>query len=224
MNKTVIQMSNMNLLEEIAKVSKKNNKQTEKQKKVMEAAVKLFAEKGYSNTSTSEIAKKAGVSEGTIFKHYGTKENLLLSIIVPFLKEFFPEMADELIDKHLKDNGSFEEFLRALLKDRSSFLSENREIFQVFIKELFYKEELRKELFPIIFEYGSNKINKVIDYFKIRGEIKNLPNKEIIKMITTMIGGTFISNFILLNKQSINEEEQENIISFILNGIDQSDK
>ena len=59
----------------IAQAKQLNNNQTVKQKKIVDAASKLFAEKGYSNTSTSEIAKLAEVSEGTIFKHYGTKDS-----------------------------------------------------------------------------------------------------------------------------------------------------
>lgn len=46
---------------------------TERQKKIVAAAIESFAEKGYSATSTKEIAQKAGVAEGTIFRHYKTK-------------------------------------------------------------------------------------------------------------------------------------------------------
>ena len=215
-------MVNNNLLDEMTKILEKSNKQTVKQKKIIEVAITSFAEKGYSNTSTSEIAKKAGVAEGTIFKHYGTKENLLLSIMVPFLKDFFPTMADELIGELMNDKCSFEEFLRALLTNRSAFFSENREIFQVFIKEMFYKEELRNELLPNVLEIGSNHLIKVIEVFKQRGEIRDIPNEIILKMLSTVIGGLFISNFVLLNKHSVSENEIEEAIFFILNGLGQS--
>lgn len=215
-------MVNNNLLDEMAKILEKSNKQTVKQKKIIEVAITSFAEKGYSNTSTSEIAKKAGVAEGTIFKHYGTKENLLLSIMVPFLKDFFPTMADELIGELMNDKRSFEEFLRVLLTNRSAFLAENREIFQVFIKEIFYKEELRNEFLPFVLEVGSNHLIKVIEAFKQRGEIRDIPNEIILKMLVTVIGGLFISNFALLNKHSVSENEIEEAIFFLLNGLGQS--
>lgn len=218
----VIQMVNNNLLDEMAKILEKSNKQTVKQKKIMEVAITSFAEKGYSNTSTSEIAKKAGVAEGTIFKHYGTKENLLLSIMVPFLKDFVPKMADDLFGELINDQCSFEDFLRALLTNRNAFLSENREIFQVFIKEIFYKEELRNELLPHVLEFGSHRLVKVIEIFKQRGEIKDIPNEAILKMLITVIGGMFISNFVLLNKHSISEKEIEEVVLFIRNGLGQS--
>ena len=218
----VISVKNHNLLGEMAKMLEKSNKQTVKQKKIIEVAIGSFAEKGYSNTSTSEIAKKAGVAEGTIFKHYGTKENLLLSIMVPFVKDFFPSKVDELMGSLMKDKCSFEEFLRALLTDRSAFLSENREIFRVFVKEVFYKEELRNELLPIALEVGSYHLKKVIGVFKQRDEIKDIPNEVIQKMLITVIGGMFVTNFVLLNKHSISENEIEDAIFFILQGLGQS--
>ena len=212
-------MGNQNLLNEMAKILEKSNKQTDKQKKIIEVAITCFAEKGYSNTSTSEIAKKAGVAEGTIFRHYGTKENLLLSIMVPFLKDFFPVMADELLGELMNDQTSLEDFLRALLKNRSAFLAENREIFQVFIKEIFYKEELRNELFSTVSSVASSHIIKVIEVFKRRGDIRDIPNELVLKMLMTVISGMFISNFVLLNKQTISEEEIEEAIIFITKGL-----
>lgn len=54
---------------------------TEKQENIINAALKLFAEEGYKSTSTSKVAKEAGVSEGLIFRHFGNKDGLLKAII-----------------------------------------------------------------------------------------------------------------------------------------------
>lgn len=54
---------------------------TEKQQKIIQAALKLFAMEGYASTSTSRVAKTAGVSEGLIFRHFGNKEGLLKAIL-----------------------------------------------------------------------------------------------------------------------------------------------
>ncbi len=53
---------------------------TEKQKKILNAALELFAEEGFAATSTSKVAKAAGVSEGLIFRHFKNKEGLLAAI------------------------------------------------------------------------------------------------------------------------------------------------
>jgi len=54
---------------------------TEKQTNILQAALQLFAEEGYNATATSKIARKAGVSEGLIFRHFGNKEGLLNAIM-----------------------------------------------------------------------------------------------------------------------------------------------
>lgn len=54
---------------------------TEKQEKILQAALLLFAKEGYNATSTNKVAKAAGVSEGLIFRHFGNKEGLLQAIL-----------------------------------------------------------------------------------------------------------------------------------------------
>ncbi len=48
---------------------------------IADAAEQLFAARGYEQTSTQLIARGAGVSEALIFKHFGTKDKLLESLI-----------------------------------------------------------------------------------------------------------------------------------------------
>jgi AcrR family transcriptional regulator len=48
---------------------------------ILGAALELFARKGYSATTTDQIARKARVSKGLIFNHFPSKQDLLLTII-----------------------------------------------------------------------------------------------------------------------------------------------
>ncbi len=49
--------------------------------KILESAIRLFAEKGFSGTTTREIAEKAGVNEALIFRYFSTKRDLYSAII-----------------------------------------------------------------------------------------------------------------------------------------------
>lgn len=51
-----------------------------KKDRIMEAALRIFAEKGFQDATIAEISKKAGVSEATVYEKFGTKEDLLFSI------------------------------------------------------------------------------------------------------------------------------------------------
>ncbi|PKV75912.1 TetR/AcrR family transcriptional regulator [Pontibacter ramchanderi] len=52
-----------------------------KREAILDAALKLFTESGVRATSTKSIATEANTSEALIFKHYGTKDHLLETII-----------------------------------------------------------------------------------------------------------------------------------------------
>jgi AcrR family transcriptional regulator len=54
---------------------------TDKKERILNAALELFANQGYAATSTSKIAKAAGVSEGLIFRHFKNKEGLLAALM-----------------------------------------------------------------------------------------------------------------------------------------------
>ena len=220
--KEVILLSRYNLLEAMVAQTKSTKKTTDKQQKIVETAIKFFAEKGYANTSTSEIAKTAEVSEGTIFRHYGTKDNLLISIIVPFLKESIPAMAEEAFNDIMSDNVySFEDFLRALLKNRSAFIEDNKEIFQIVIKEILYNEALRNELIPYFAENIGKRLLKVIGIYQERGELNDVPREIIQRMVFTSVVGYFVTRFVLLPDTQKRDEEAEieHIVRFVMDGI-----
>lgn len=211
-------LNNINLFNEI--LSTQTAKRTVKQQRIVETAVRLFAEKGYSNTSTAEIAKVAEVSEASIFKQYGTKDNLLLYLIIPYIKEFFPAKADEAIDQIFNQADlTFEGFLRGFLNNRIAFIMENKEIFQVLVKEIIYKEELKNELLPYVFKVATPRLTKFIELFQERGELIDIPVDRILKVLFTFIGGFIASRFVLLNMDLISDEEIEDAIRFIMNGI-----
>ena len=107
-------MSEHSWIQELLQIGGKEGQFSEKQLKILEAAVEMFAEKGYAATSTSEIAKKAGVAEGTIFRHYKTKKDLLLAIVTPTLfHSVAPFLAKEFV-REVFDNEyeTYEQFLR----------------------------------------------------------------------------------------------------------------
>lgn len=54
--------------------------ETRKRAAILSAATRLFAGKGFANTTTSEIAREAGVAEGTLYHHFGGKDDIFLTI------------------------------------------------------------------------------------------------------------------------------------------------
>ncbi|MBN2644429.1 MAG: TetR/AcrR family transcriptional regulator [Desulfuromonadaceae bacterium] len=58
-----------------------------KREKIIDAAIDLFAEQGFSLTSTAEIATRAGVAQGTLFYHFKNKEGILHEVLHRLLEK-----------------------------------------------------------------------------------------------------------------------------------------
>ena len=63
---------------------------------LLDAAMAVFAEKGYRNTRLEEIAEAAGVTKGTIYHYFSTKEELLLRAIEHHHERSFGQLEEEL--------------------------------------------------------------------------------------------------------------------------------
>ncbi len=81
-----------------------------KKDRIMEAALGIFAEKGFQSATISEISRKAGVSEPTIYEYFGNKEALLFAI-----PEKISSESQEITRQVLPHIKSPEEKIRAIL-------------------------------------------------------------------------------------------------------------
>lgn len=64
-----------------------------KRSAILSAATRAFASKGFRETSTTDLAQMTGVAEGTVFYHFGNKENLFLAVLDHVRQEFQLEFA-----------------------------------------------------------------------------------------------------------------------------------
>ena len=53
----------------------------ERKLQILRVAVRLFSQRGFSGTTTREIAQAAGVSEAMVFRHFATKQELYAAIL-----------------------------------------------------------------------------------------------------------------------------------------------
>ena len=72
----------------------------ERRQQLLQVAMRLFSEKGFSGTTTKEIAAAAGVSEATVFKHFDNKDELYAAILDhKACSRNFSNPFDEIADK-----------------------------------------------------------------------------------------------------------------------------
>ena len=63
---------------------------------LMEAARSVFCEHGYTNASTAEIARRAGVVEGALYRYFPSKRDLLIKVVEDFYERVFSDYEQQL--------------------------------------------------------------------------------------------------------------------------------
>ena len=66
---------------------------TARRDEIVKKAVRIFAKKGYENTSMDDIAERAKVAKGTLYYYFPSKEDLYHQVMVRTLKDIFEEFA-----------------------------------------------------------------------------------------------------------------------------------
>ncbi|WP_310829952.1 TetR/AcrR family transcriptional regulator [Paenibacillus pedocola] len=194
---------------------------TPKQISILEAAVEIFSDKGFSAASTSEIAQKAGVAEGTIFRYYKTKKDLLLSIVGPTMSRmiapFVMRNFNGVLDMSFE---SYEAFLRAFILNRLEFARNNFKIIRILIQEIPFQPVLRKHFSENILSQVLERVTAITEHFKAKGEIIEAPTPAIIRFTVSSVIGYLVTRLLLMPEKDWNDEEEINLIlSFMLHGI-----
>jgi len=124
--------------------AKRMNK-VDRKKLILNAAMKVFVEKGFKGSTTIEIAKAADISEVTLFRYFKSKQEIFLQGIEPIL---FNTLEGSLNSEYAESSGAK---LENILYERISLISKNYQIVKLILSE----ESLLSEL-------GSNNYTTMI--------------------------------------------------------------
>jgi TetR/AcrR family fatty acid metabolism transcriptional regulator len=75
----------------------------DKREAILRAAIKVFAQKGYFNSKVADIAKKAGIADGTVYLYFKSKDEILHSIFDRAMEEFIAEGKREIAEIETAD-------------------------------------------------------------------------------------------------------------------------
>lgn len=173
------------------------DQETEKQKRILEAALHTFAEKGFSGASTSLIAERAGVAEATIFKHYKTKKGLLLRLVIPALGKVATPYLIRPVLQIIDQDKPLRQVFQELYADRVHQIEANWEKIRVILVESLFHPELREALknhvSQAIFKVMSERVERLQAEGRLRQDI---PTHVLIRSFMSIaLGYLFARNF-----------------------------
>jgi AcrR family transcriptional regulator len=165
-------------------------KLTEKQQRVMEAALEVFAERGFHGSSTSEIAKRAGVAEGTLFKQYKSKKEILLGALGGvFARAVAPMLLSEVRAIMRAPHATPEDFLRALYSNRLEFVRNHDRVVRIAMQEIPFHPEVRELMKETVLKQIAPDAIEIVRRFQSEGKIRAGDPGALVRLVV----GTFLS-------------------------------
>lgn len=192
---------------------------------IMKVALELFLEKGYENTSLSDIIDKSGGSLASIYKFFNNKEGLFKAIVERGIDEFCNEI-DEKID--LKLSHKLEDFLH---KFASLFFDIVCDKKTTMIARIMLAEGSKNEgtVGKMFLDQILNKIHKIlVDFFnrkEIRANLAGFIEPELAAaLFCAIVRNPYHYNAVLLNSDiELSEQERQKhvqiCVNLFLNGI-----
>lgn len=176
----------------------------DKEVRIINAAIEIFSEKGFESTKTKEIAEKAGIAEGTIFRYFPSKGAILEKMVPLMIRVIQPKLEKPVRDiLEEKKDSPIEELLAEILLDRLSIAHKNKLFFKSVLPEVVHRPKLLKQLGDSVIPAVKGYVSQLLDSAKQRGEIAPHVSADI--MFNQLFG--FIISYSLLSGSMDNAEK-----------------
>ena len=193
---------------------------------ILEAAEAEFLERGYKNTPTTAIAKRAGVTHAMLHYYFRTKENLFRKVFQNKVR-----LLGDAVSQHVNENLTFEEMMRKLIGSHFDFIRKNPKLVGFILTEILHNEEnkrilldeLRSKLITIFERFDKLLINEIL-----KGKVKPIKTIDLFLNVLSMNVMTFnifpilaevIPAYQSENFDNLLDERKESIVQFVLNAL-----
>lgn len=197
-----------------------------RREQILQTAVNLFSNRGFSGTTTKEIARAAGVSEAMVFRHFSTKDALYGAILESKKCQDglhqFPWETNIAFQKAVKEKNDRDFFytfgLQALNKHQADV---------GFMRLLFYsaleEHELAERFFGEFVSQIYDFLSKYIEDRQHDGAMRKINPRIVVRAFLGMLIHHSLNNILWDKNRRLlhitNEEAASNFADIILNGV-----
>jgi TetR/AcrR family fatty acid metabolism transcriptional regulator len=187
---------------------------TSKRERILRAAVDVFARNGYFNAKVSEIAKAAGVADGTIYLYFDGKEDLLTTIFREHTRNYLQSL-----ERDLAGIRRPEDQLRAAIHHHLETLGNDRALAVVAQVELRHSLKFMSLLSQQEVADYLNIIRKIIENGQREGGFRRQLHPQLVAKSVFGILDEMVTSWILSEKDYTPSEQADQIADLILNGL-----
>lgn len=193
-----------------------NSGEEDTRSRILQAALRLFAAKGYEGTTTKDLAGKANVAEGTLFRYFPNKKAILIEVATRGWVDILTDLLTE-----LSEMGSYKAVAQ-VMRRRVLRMRENSDLLRVcFIEAQFHpelKERIQSEVIAKMTDVAEAFFQTAID----RGIYRPMNPKIVAQVFLGMFAIAGFSSETILDANASPfalQEMAEGIAEIFLNGV-----
>lgn len=187
---------------------------TSKRERILRAAVDVFAEFGYFNAKVSQIAKSAGVADGTIYLYFDGKEDLLITIFREYTRNYLLTLEQRMANVNRAEDRlrtAVRHHLETLGRDRSLAVVSQVELrHSLKFLSLFSQQEVRDYL---------NVIRKIVEHGQESSAFRRNVHPQLAAKAIFGVLDEMVTSWMLSEKEYDLPAQAEQVADLILTGL-----
>lgn len=185
-----------------------------KRERILRAAVDVFARNGYFNAKVAEIAKTAGVADGTIYLYFDGKEDLLTTIFREHTRNYLQSL-----ERDLSNIRRADEQLRVAVRHHLETLGRDRSLAVVSQVELRHSLKFMSLLSQSEVSDYLGIIRKIVEYGQNEGAFRRTLHPQLVAKCIFGILDEMVTSWILSEKEYPLAAQADQVADFILAGL-----
>lgn len=184
-----------------------------RREEILDAAARLFAEHGYSETDTQVLADELQVGKGTLYRYFPSKEQLFLAAVDRVMLKLRAQI-DLAIDGLQDPLDRIERAVHAYLR----FFAEQPDCVELLIQE---RAQFRDRKKPTYFEHRDRNVGRWRDLYRqliAQGRVRDMPVERITDVFSQALYGTIFINY-FTGQRKPHEQQAGDILDIVFNGI-----
>lgn len=184
-----------------------------RREEILEAAARLFAQRGYSQTDTQAVADALGVSKGTLYRYFASKEELFLAAADRAMHRL-----REAVEAATGAGDDPLEVMQQAITAYLRFFEENSAYVELLIQERAQFKDRKK---PTYFEHREKNIGRWREMFArliAEGRVRDVPVERITGVISNLVYGTMFTNY-FVGRHAALEDQVRDILDVVFHGI-----
>lgn len=185
-----------------------------KRERILRAAIDVFAQSGYFNAKVSEIARAAGVADGTIYLYFDGKEDLLTSIFREYTRNYLQSL-----ERDVANVNRAEERMRIAIRHHLEALGRDRSLAIVAQVELRHSLKFMTLLSHQEIADYLNILRKIVESGQQDGTFRRNLRPQMVAKAVFGIVDEMVTSWMLSEKEYNLADQADAVADLVLNGL-----